>query len=307
HLVGRAAEHLAGQPSSLTVQFDLASDLQAVQGSGPQLLRVISNLISNARDAMGDVGILAIGTENVTLDRALGTYPRVEPGPYVRLSVEDTGSGIDQAILDRIFDAFFTTKPPGKRTGSGLGLSIVQSLVADHHGAIEVESELGRGTTFHIYLPATRQSPRERRNEPAPHGNEAILVVDDDAGQREVSRRVLEMLGYQVAVVTSGEEAVDALREKPADLLVLDMILEGGIDGAETYRRVLEEWPAQRAIILSGFAESARVQAAQALGAGAYIRKPATIERLARAVRAELDRPSGERRVVLDEEEIPPQ
>ncbi len=290
HLVRQAVAQMANPPRGLRVELDLPTGIPPVNGSPAQLLRAISNLLSNAREAMQDLGLLTVKTENVYVDQPFGGYNRVDVGEYVRVSVGDSGCGISPEIRDQIFDAFFSTKSRVNRRGCGLGLSIVQAIVDDHHGYLDLESEVGRGTTFSIYFPACRERLREAPVERIPGGSETLLVVDDDRLQREVSRELLAKLGYNVHTVASGEDAVTHLRDNPADLVILDMIIPGGVDGAETYRRLLEIRPGQRAIIVSGFAQSERVQEAQSLGAGAYIRKPVTLERLALAVRQELDR-----------------
>lgn len=289
YLVKQAVDQMPKGPDSLVVDLDLARDLLNVKGSSAQLLRIISNLLSNAREAMRDVGTLAVSTENVYMDKPFGRYNRVEVGEYVRLEVRDTGCGVSPEINDKIFDAFFTTKTSGKRRGSGLGLSIVQTIVADHGGYVDVESEVGKGTIFSIYLPVCREELKEAQREELKGGSEAILVVDDDEVQREVVGQLLKTLGYRVSVASSGEEAVSCLRENTADLLIMDMTMPEGIDGAETYWRAQKVRPGVKAIILSGFAESEQVRRAQALGAGAYVRKPVTLDGLARAVRQELD------------------
>ncbi len=289
-LAKQAVDQMSTSPRNLTVEMDLASGLPPVNGSPAQLMRVISNLLSNARDAMHDLGLLTVRTESVYVDRPVGSYNRIEAGEYVKLSVSDTGSGIAPEIRDKIFDAFFTTKSRANRRGGGLGLSIVQAIVDDHRGYVDLESEVGIGTTFSVYLPAVGPEGPEALSERLRGGRESILVVDDDGLQREVTRALLVKLGYQVEVVSSGEEALGHLRQHPVDLLIVDMIMPGGMDGVETFRRVLELRPQQKAIIVSGFSESERVREAQLLGAGGYLRKPVTLERLAKAVREELDR-----------------
>ncbi len=287
-MVEQAVEQMAARPASLSVQLDLAANLPHAGGSAAQLQRVISNLISNAREAMQDDGLLTIHTDRVRVHTPVGSYNRIEPGDYVRLRIGDTGCGIPPEIVDKIFDAFFTTKT--KRRGCGLGLSIVQSIVADHRGYVDMESKVGQGTTFEVYLPVCLDTPEEKPVQPLRGGTEAILVVDDDDLQRDVVTQMLQKVGYKVQATASGEAAIAHLREHHADLLILDMIMPQGIDGAETYRRILEWRPDQRAIVLSGFSESERVREAQRLGAGAYLRKPVTLDRLAVAVREELDR-----------------
>ncbi|HEX2172736.1 MAG TPA: ATP-binding protein, partial [Dehalococcoidia bacterium] len=293
-LIDQGLAQLGGRCAGIRVDLRLAPDLLPVRGAPSQLLRVISNLIGNACEAMSEGGTLTVQTENVYLDVPVGRYNRVAIGEYVRLDVADTGVGIAPEVVDRIFDAFFTTKRADNRRGSGLGLSVVQAIVTDHQGYIDVESRLGQGSTFSIYLPVSREPARTEAVQPNLRGgDETILVVDDDAGQRDITRALLLTLGYQVDVVAGGEEAIARLRCHPADLLVLDLIMPPGIDGAETYRRACQVRPGQRAIIVSGHAPSDRVREAQALGAGAYLRKPVTLEKLARAVRAELDRDAG--------------
>ncbi len=273
------------RPDTLIVEVQLAPDLLPVKGSPAQLARVVANLVTNAREAMQDMGLLTISTSNVYLDFPLARYSRIEMGEYVRLDVNDTGCGIPEEIRDKIFDAFFTTKTSGRRRGSGLGLSVVQGIVEDHSGYVDLHSEVGKGTTFSIYLPACRTEVGSQSGTGVPRGNEAILVVDDDPVQRDLAKRMLESLGYRVEAVASGEEALAYLRDRTVDLLVLDMIMQPGMDGAETYERVLQTRPGQRAIIVSGFAESERVRRAFDLGARRFVRKPVTLEALASAVR----------------------
>jgi CheY-like chemotaxis protein len=166
--------------------------------------------------------------------------------------------------------------------------------VKDHNGYIDVETEVGRGTTFTLYFPATREEVGSGHQKVPVESymgrGESVLVVDDVAEQREVASRLLTRLGYEVHAVSSGEEAVEYLKANKADILVLDMIMEPGMDGLETYQRVLEIHPGQKAIIVSGFSETERVREAQRLGAGAYVKKPYILERIGTAVRDELMR-----------------
>jgi len=180
------------------------------------------------------------------------------------------------------------------RSGTGLGLAVVWGTVKDHHGYINVESEEGKGSTFTLYFPVTREAiTADRVAVPVSEymGNgESILVVDDVKEQRDLAAGMLRTLNYSVSSVSSGEEAIVYLKEHKIDLMVLDMIMDPGMDGLDTYKQVLEIRPKQKAIIVSGFSESDRVLEAQQLGASAYVKKPYIKEKLGLAVKNELDR-----------------
>jgi two-component system, cell cycle sensor histidine kinase and response regulator CckA len=287
-LVRQAVSQFRGTSVNSDIAAELAEELFSVMGSPAQLLRLVTNLLSNALDATAGRGKVVIKTENFYLDRPLNRYNRVEVGEYVKLSVIDDGCGIQPEIMDNIFDAFFTTKRADRKRGAGLGLSVVQAVADDHQGYVDVESAVGRRTSFYVYLPICRESAKEASREQPMQGRETILVVDDDPLQRQVTTRALGALGYRVDAVPSGEEAVAYLRERAADLLILDMIMPGGIDGAETYRQVQQIHPAQKVVIVSGFVETERMREAEKLGARSLLLKPVTLEKLTRAVREEL-------------------
>ncbi len=284
-----------GQMDGVNVDLRLEKNLLHIKGSSEQLLRVIHNLCQNALDAMDQRKHLTIATEQVYLEAPLKKYESVDQGEYIKVTVADTGHGIPPEIQDKIFDPFFTTKEATRQRGSGLGLSVVHGIVKDHQGYIDLESAVGRGAAFSLYFPVCREELTEASVKECTGGEETILVVDDDRLQIEVTTRILSKLGYQVLSANSGEEALELMRRRKQagqlpDLAVLDMIMGGGIDGTETYRQMKEINPSQRAIIFSGYAESARVGMAQELGAGAYLRKPVSLDKLAQAVRYELDR-----------------
>lgn len=276
-------------PDRINVRYGFATDLLLIEGGVAQLSRVLVNLIGNAVDAMPGTGTLTLRTENVYLEKPVQGYETVQSGEYVRLEISDTGCGIPADMMDKIFDPFFTTKKMDKVRGSGLGLSVVESIVRDHNGYITIASVEGKGSTFSVYLPVARQIELSKVVESVKGGNETILVVDDDPMQRRVASKLLARLGYQVQSVDSGEAAVDYLKENPHDLILLDMVM-GGIDGTETYRRILENYPDQKAIILSGYAVSNRVKEALELGVGAFAVKPISLSSVAKAVRSELDK-----------------
>ncbi len=289
-LVYQAVGQLSPLPATLALVIDLAADLLPVNGSGAQLLRVIHNLISNAREAMRDVGTLRLKGETVYVDTPVHGLDVIAVGEYVRLQVADSGSGIPLEVRESIFEPFFTTKRADRRRGSGLGLSVVQSIVHDHNGYLDLETAAGIGTTFSVYLPVSRGALRKDQPQKIEAGSGSILIVDDDELQHEVAGRMLRTLGYDVGAVSGGQEAVDYLRERPVDLVLLDMIMPGGMDGLDTYRKILEVRPGQKAILVSGYADSERVRRLQDLGAGAFLRKPARLQTLAEAIRDELER-----------------
>lgn len=277
-------------PEKLSCQTFLSPDIMNVLGGPAQLQRVLSNLISNARDAMKDDGTITITTENYYVDAVSVAYGRVPRGEYVKLTITDTGHGIPEKVVQQVFDPFFTTKTTDKQRGSGLGLSVVDAVIRDHNGYIDLSSKPDQGTSFYLYFPITRGAVANGGLESIEGGTETVLVVDDDQVQREVSTKLLRVLGYKTSAVESGEKALEFIKKNPQDLLVLDMIMPGGIDGAETYHQALKINPSQRAIIVSGYAESDRVDAAMAMGAGSFVRKPLTRRVLAAAIRNELDK-----------------
>jgi len=293
-------EKLKSFHPDVEVKISLDSGLLNISGSRIHLLKTVMNLISNAAQACLQGGITRVETENRRIDAASeGPKPGHEAlpqGEYVVLRVSDDGVGIAPEDQARIFEPFYTKKVMG-RSGTGLGMAVVWSTVQDHRGYISVQSEEGKGTTFELHFPASRENTLIKQNRLSMgsyRGSETILVVDDVKEQRELARDILSRLGYAVAVAASGEEAIEYFqRNGSADLLVLDMIMDPGIDGLETYRRILAMKPGLKAIIASGFSETERVRETQRLGARTCIVKPFTIEKLAAAVREELDR-SGE-------------
>jgi signal transduction histidine kinase/HAMP domain-containing protein len=291
----KSAEHeklLVFHPS-VRIQTRLSGDIYNIRGSVVHLRKTVMNLISNAAEAQPDGGEITIATENRYVEAPLPGYEQVEEGEYVVLGVADRGIGIASEDLNRIFEPFYTKKVMG-RSGTGLGMAVVWGTVQDHQGYIDVVSTPGKGTTFEIFFPVVAEEKAARKQTASldlymGHG-ETILVVDDVAQQREISAKLLEKLDYSVVTVESGEQAVAYMKTHRPDLLVLDMIMDPGIDGLETYRRIKSRVPGQKAVIASGFAENNRVRQAQALGVGAYIRKPYTLEKIGRAVQAELRR-----------------
>lgn len=271
----------------------LDPDLPNVIGSPVHLSKALMNLVNNGVEAMPKGGMLIISTGNRQLPEGRSGYERIEPGNYAVLSVSDPGLGIAAADLERIFEPFYTKKNMGK-SGTGLGMAVVWGTVKDHGGYVDVRSVEGQGTTFSLYFPASLLSRKDScaaiPMQSYMGRGETVLVVDDVSEQREIACRILEKLGYTPTAADSGEAAIAYLEKGQVDILLLDMIMNPGIDGLETYQRILAIRPNQKAIIASGFSESQRVREALALGVGAFVRKPYSIEIIGMALRAELDR-----------------
>ncbi len=271
----------------------LENDLLNILASSLHLSKTVMNLVSNAAEAMPGGGMISISTKNLYMDRPISGYDDVEEGDYVALSVTDNGVGVSPEDRERIFEPFYTKKTMG-RSGTGLGMAVVWGAVKDHQGFIDIQSAEGEGTTFTLYFPVTRQELSFKKAkltiDDYMGDGESILVVDDVEAQREIASNMLTKIGYSVTTVSSGEAAVEYMKSHDADLLVLDMIMDPGIDGLETYKGIIQLRPVQKAIIASGFAETNRVKEAQKLGAGVYLKKPYTLEKIGMAVKNELNR-----------------
>ncbi|MBA3037366.1 MAG: response regulator, partial [Desulfobacterium sp.] len=271
----------------------LKSDLLNILGSPIHLSKTIMNLVSNAAEAIGNRGTITISVENQYIDRPIKGFDNVQEGDYVVLKVSDDGIGIPEEHIEKIFEPFYTKKKMG-RSGTGLGMTVIWGTVMDHNGYIDVQSAAGKGTTIKLYFPITRElftkNNSKKLIENFMGNGESILVVDDVEEQLEIANSILIKLGYSVNCISSGEKAVEYLKNNKADLLILDMIMDTGIDGLDTYRKILEVNPAQKAIIASGFSETYRVKETLRIGAGAYIKKPYTIEKIGVAVKLELSK-----------------
>jgi len=276
--------------SAVTIKTNLDNDLLNITGSDAHLRKVVMNLVSNAAEAMEGSGTVIIATINRYIDRPIMGYEDVNAGEYAVLSVSDGGSGISSDDLERIFEPFYTKKVMG-RSGTGLGLAVVWNVVQDLKGYIDLISD-DNGTTFELYFPITRDEVSDKDLSIPINdykgGGETVLVVDDVESQREIACKMLEALSYKTKAVSSGEEAVEHLKEHTVDLILLDMIMDPGINGRETYERIIKIHPNQKAVIASGFAETDDVKESQKLGAGQYIKKPLTLEKMGIAVRDEL-------------------
>ncbi len=285
-------ERLKAYPNAV-VQISLQKNLHNMECSPVHMRKVLLNLVGNALESVGDDGILTIQTRNCTISQSISNDLFVlPPGEYVQLTVSDNGSGIDSEKIDHIFDPFYTTKETGKG-GTGLGLTIIWNIVQEHRGWIEVEP-LNPGVAFIIYLPSTEHAlPVEESSasyDSLKGNNEKILVVDDQPEQNMVVAGILNKLGYRNHSVTSGEEAVSYLQKNSADLVILDMMMGNGLNGRQTYEKILDLHPDQKAVVLSGYCDAEEVERTKSLGINVFIQKPISVEILGKEIQGVLAR-----------------
>jgi len=279
--------------SNIEVRADLAPDVALVRADPTQIEQVLLNLCINARDAMPSGGSLIIETRNIRLDeRFCAMQPLAHPGDHVALSVTDTGTGMDAATLDRIFEPFFTTKELGK--GTGLGLATVYGIVRQHGGFLQVQSELGVGSTFHSYFPVSTEavSSAERVEDESPiqGGSETILLAEDHEGLRQLAVETLTNLGYKVVLAADGEQAVQEFRifRSQIQLALLDVMLPR-MSGPEAFARIRELKPDLPAIFVTGYSpDTEPIQKVREEG-WPVLQKPYASRLLARTVRETLD------------------
>jgi len=287
-----SAEHMKIEAMHPAIIYNSQYDpeLLNINCSPSHIKKSLLNLVANASESIKGGGTVIVSTMNRYLDEPMVGYENVRKGEYAVLTISDNGSGISPGDLERIFEPFYTKKIMG-RSGTGLGLAVVWNTVQDHKGYINIKSSK-EGTIFELYFPVTRDElTAEDDQVPFEHyvgHGEMILVVDDEESQREIACGLLARMGYSAVAVSSGEEAIEYLKEHSVDLIVLDMIMPRGMNGRETYEEVIKIHPNQKAIIASGFAETDDVKAAQKLGVGQYIKKPYTLEKIGRAVKDEL-------------------
>lgn len=269
---------------------NLAPDLFFVNGSALHIRKTLMNLTLNAAEALNDKGTVTVATKNRILEKPIAGYENVPPGRYAVLTIADTGPGLGSADLERIFEPFYTKKVMGK-SGSGLGLTVVWNTIKDHGGYLTVDNG-DKGVAFHLFFPELPDGRPQAKDLDRPADvkgcGETVLVVDDDPHQREIACEMLMALGYRPQAVSSGEEAVKQVQSKSYDLLMLDMLMETGMNGAQTFEQIAMIRPEQRAVIASGFAETEDVRRIQAHGTGTFIKKPYTRAQLGKAIQAEL-------------------
>ncbi|MFH1114465.1 MAG: PAS domain S-box protein [Pseudomonadota bacterium] len=280
-------------PKMIDIDLVLAEDLARIHADPTQVDQVLMNLAVNARDAMPEGGKLVIETSNVVIDEDhAGSHLEAEPGPYVLLRVSDTGSGMDKETLEHIFEPFYTTKGPGQ--GTGLGLAMVFGIVRQHHGFINCYSEVGRGTTFKVYLPPVT-SGTLLSDEPVvtsiPRGGtETVLLVDDEEFIRDLGARILERSGYKVLTACNGKEALDVYRSNKANisLVILDLVMPE-MGGKQCLGELLKIDPKARVLIASGFAANGQTKEAIETGARDFVGKPYNMKGMLQTVREVLD------------------
>ncbi len=285
----------ASLPSTIEIRQNIEADWGAIEADPTQIHQVLMNLCTNAAHAMSeDGGVLEVSLTKFDMDAGTsGVNSEIEPGPYLKLRVSDTGSGMPPEILSRIFDPYFTTKETGK--GTGLGLAVVHGIVKSHRGAITVSSEPGKGTTFDIYFPRGDiiQAPSElERIEPLPlGGRERVLFVDDEKAIVDIGQKLLERLGYEVVGRTSSVEALELFRAKPEsfDLVITDMTMPN-MTGDKLARELMGIRPDIPVILCTGFSERITEEKAKLLGIREFVMKPLVMKDLAKSMRRALDR-----------------
>jgi PAS domain S-box-containing protein len=288
HLIRETSETFAMARKDIRVVLDLRDDLCSVVADQGQLEQVLMNLLVNAADAMPKGGTLSLSTENCTRKDRSGNAHALKPGEYVLLCVKDTGTGMDSKTLERIFDPFFTTKAVGK--GTGLGLASVYGIVKGHGGHIEVESEVGRGATFRIYLPACGEAPTapggSDRSPRMTRGHERVLLVDDEEMVLDIGQKILTRMGYRVFTARGAREALEIYsRESDSiDLVLLDMIMPD-LCGGETFDHMRRINPEVKVLLSSGYSIDGQAGEILKRGCRGFIQKPFNIEQLSQKIR----------------------
>ncbi|MBI4641227.1 MAG: response regulator [Candidatus Tectomicrobia bacterium] len=271
-------------PKTVAIQLQLDPGVGNILADPTQIQQVLMNLATNALDAMPDEGTLTITAQPVTLREPPGAS--LSPGRYLSLSVQDTGTGMPPEILDRIFEPFFTTKAPGK--GTGLGLSVVYGIVQNHKGHIQVESALGKGTTFTIYFPLLEQTRSQsvQSSQEAPGGTETLLAVEDDSFVRELTEAMLKSLGYQVLTASDGKEALEIYKKHQGEIagVVTDLVMPNG-GGIGLIKALRQENSHVKVLVMTGYEFSQMREALQTLGVRQILSKPLRRVQLAEQIR----------------------
>jgi signal transduction histidine kinase/CheY-like chemotaxis protein len=294
HLISELAKIMAQTfPRNIDIQPQFPPDLWTVTGDATQLHQVLLNLCVNARDAMPKGGTLTVSSENLVIDQHFASMnPGAQLGPHVALRVADTGSGMSAETMDKIFDPFFTTKEVGK--GTGLGLATVIGIVKSHNGFLTVQSEVGVGTTFSVFLPASREAQEAKATDAVETaittGNgELILVVDDEAPIREALVRTLSAHGYRAYTAEDGSDALALYFQRRGEIsVVLTDVSMAQMDGVSLVRSLRRVDPKAKIIVSSGHLQKEMITVLSGLGVKTFLNKPYTADKLIRAVQATL-------------------
>jgi len=290
-----AKEALKLLRSSIPTTIEIKQDIHkcgTVLADPTQIHQVVMNLCTNAYHAMeAKGGELEVDLRDVELgEEDVLPYPELGPGPYIELTVSDTGSGMPPSIMERIFEPYFTTKEKG--LGTGMGLSVVHGIVTSHGGAISAESDPGRGSIFHVYIPRVQRDTEKRadRDKPLPRGDERILIVDDEKSLVELGRQMLEKLGYDVVAMTDSIKSMELFREDPGrfDLVITDMTMPN-LRGDRLAQQMMEIRPDIPIIMSTGFSKQIDEDKAKEMGIKAFTMKPLILRKLANTVREVLD------------------
>jgi PAS domain S-box-containing protein len=285
-LVRRAVDMFGRTRKDIVVSARLEPQLWTVEVDRSQIEQVLINLMVNAGQAMPEGGPLRLDTQNLEVADGDAQSFHLVPGRFVRLSVSDEGTGMEEEARDRVFEPFFSAAGMGH--GAGLGLASAYGIVKNHGGIISVYSEKGSGTTFHVYLPATTRAvePLLAATEEAPRGSETVLLIDDEEIVLDVSRQMLESLGYRVFMARSGPQALDVLRANrdAIDLVILDMIMPG-MGGGKVFDALREEAPQLRILLSSGYSINGQAMEIMSRGCRGFIQKPFGIKELAQKLR----------------------
>ncbi len=287
-LLKESAAIFSRTKKEISISNKFQKDLWIVDADQGQIDQVLLNIYINAWQAMPQGGDIYLESQNVTLtDTDVKPYD-VGPGRYVKISITDTGTGMDALTRERVFEPFFTTKRPDK--GTGLGLASAYGIIKNHGGFITVYSELGKGSTFNIFLPTSDRDRLIEETSPGeevlPTGNETILLVDDELSNVAPTKELLENLGYRVTAVGSGQEAITiyAGKWKEIDLVILDMVMPG-ISGGKTFDALLGINPAAKVILSSGYSVDGEAQQIMNRGCKGFIQKPFRILDLSKKIR----------------------
>jgi CheY-like chemotaxis protein len=268
----------------------LTPGVATISCSPGHIQKMLMNLVTNAAEAIDENGEVRVSTcSHVVSDK--DSLHDIMPGNYTVLQVTDTGTGISRYDQEHIFDPFYTTKKMG-RSGTGLGLAVVWNTAQDHGGHVTVESD-DRGTSFIIYLPVSPEThtckmPPSKSSLEELHGKGKLLVVDDEKNQREIAVKILSVLGYEVSAVSSGEDAISFVKHKQPDLVLLDMLMDPGLNGRQTYERIFRRFPDQKAIVVSGYSESEDINKLMEMGVLGLLKKPYTMEKMGLIVKQAL-------------------